>query len=106
MVGSGPGLLLRIGPEDRPRQQVKPGTLRRIIPYALRYRWSLVTLVVSTAIDSCATVATPVLLGLIIDDAILPRKVSVLIELTIAAAALGLALADAAALRCSSFLSS
>ena len=54
------------------------------------------TLVVSTAIDSCATVATPLLLGLIIDDAILPRKVSVLIELTIAAAAL--ALADAAAL--------
>jgi ATP-binding cassette subfamily B protein len=36
-----------------------------------------------------------VLLGLIIDDTILPRKVSVLIDLTIAAALL--ALADAAA---------
>jgi ATP-binding cassette, subfamily B, bacterial len=47
MVDGGPGLLLRVGPEDLPRHQVKPGTLRRIIPYALRYRWSLVTLVVS-----------------------------------------------------------
>jgi ATP-binding cassette, subfamily B, bacterial len=96
MIGSGPGFLLRLGPEEVTRQQVKPGTLRRIIPYALGYRWSLVVLVVSTTIDSCVTVATPVLLGLIIDDAIVPHRLRVLVELTIAGA--GLAIADAIAL--------
>jgi ATP-binding cassette subfamily B protein len=96
MIGGGPGLMLRIGPEQLTRQQVKPGTLRRIIPYALGYRWSLVALVLSTAIDSCVTVATPVLLGLIIDDAILPHHLTVLVELTVAAA--GLTIADATAL--------
>jgi ATP-binding cassette, subfamily B, bacterial len=96
MISSGPGLLLRMGPEELTRQRVKPGTVRRIIPYASRYRWSLVALVICTIIDSCVTVATPVILGLIIDDAILPHRLSVLVELTIAAAAL--AMVDALAL--------
>jgi ATP-binding cassette, subfamily B, bacterial len=95
MRGPGPGLRLRIGTEELTRQQVKPGTLRRIIPYALKYRWTLALLLVSTAVDSGVTVATPLLLGLIIDDAILPHRLSVLIELTIAGA--GLALLDALA---------
>src|ERR1051326_880577 len=92
MIGSGPGLTLRMGTEEFTRQRVKPGTLRRIIPYALRYRWTLVLLFVSTAVDSFVIVASPVILGLIIDDAILPRRLSVLVDLTIAAA--GMAVAD------------
>jgi ATP-binding cassette subfamily B protein len=81
-----------MGTEEFTRQRVKPGTLRRIIPYALRYRWALVLLFISTAVDSFVIVASPVILGLIIDDAILPRRLSVLVELTIAAA--GMAVAD------------
>jgi len=92
MMSSGPGLRLRMGQEEVTRQQVKRGTLRRIFPYALKYRWSLLVLVLSTAIDAGTTVAGPLILGLIVDDAILPHKISVLIELTLAAA--GLALLD------------
>ena len=92
MTDGAPGLRLRLR-QKLPRQQVKPGTVRRIIPYALRYRSSLLTLVVSTAVGSVITVATPLILGLVIDDAILPRKLSVLIELALAAA--GLAVVNA-----------
>src|SRR5271170_3657448 len=92
MKGAGPGLRLRSS-EEVTRQQVKPGTVRRIIPYALTYRWSLLLLILTTAIDSAITVANPLILGLVIDDAILPHKIKVLVELTIAAA--GLALLDA-----------
>jgi ATP-binding cassette, subfamily B, bacterial len=94
-MGGGPGMRLRMGGQELTRQQVKPGTVRRIIPYALRYRWALVVLVVSTAVDSAIIVATPLLLGLIIDDAILPHRISVLIELTSAGA--GMAVLDALA---------
>jgi ATP-binding cassette, subfamily B, bacterial len=95
MIGSGPGLGLRINREEITRQQVRPGTVRRIIPYALRYRWTLVVLVVSTALDSAITVGTPLLLGLIIDYAILPGRLSVLVELTSAGA--GMIVLDALA---------
>jgi ATP-binding cassette, subfamily B, bacterial len=95
MMGSGPGPRLRLGQEEITRQQVRPGIVRRIIPYTLRYRWSLLVLLVSTAVDSSITVALPLILGLIIDDAILPHKIPVLIDLTVVAA--GLALLDALA---------
>jgi ATP-binding cassette, subfamily B, bacterial len=78
--------------EELTRQQVKPGTVRRIIPYALKYRWALLLLLLSTAVDSGIVVGTPLILGLIIDDAILPRKLSVLIILSLVSA--GLALLD------------
>ncbi len=95
MMTSGPGPRLRTPEAALPSQRVRPGTTRRIIPYALRYRWSLVLLAVSSAVDSAVLVGVPLLLGLIIDDAILPHKTSALIELTLAAA--GLALLDAIA---------
>jgi ATP-binding cassette subfamily B protein len=95
MGGTGPGLRLRLGQEELTRQQVKPGTVRRIIPYALKFRWPLVVLLLATAVDSAVTVATPLIIGLVIDDAILPGKLSVLVDLTLAAA--GLAVLDAMA---------
>jgi ATP-binding cassette, subfamily B, bacterial len=92
MTDGAPGLRLRLG-QKLPRQEVKPGTVRRIIPYTLRYRWSMLVLLASTAVGSGITVATPLILGLVIDDAILPRRLSVLIELALAAA--GLAVVNA-----------
>ena len=92
MTDGAPGLRLRLR-QKLPRQQVTPGTVRRIIPYALSYRWPLLILLVSTAVASSITVATPLILGLVIDDAILPRRLSVLIALALAAA--GLAVVNA-----------
>jgi len=94
MKGVGPGLRLR-SQEEITRQKVRPGTARRIIPYALRYRWALLVLILSTALDAGITVANPLILGLVIDDAILPRKLKVLITLSVVAA--GLAVLDALA---------
>jgi ATP-binding cassette, subfamily B, bacterial len=85
----GPGLRLRLG-DDITKQHVKPGTARRIIPYAKPYRWALALLLTVTAVDSVITVANPLILARIIDNGILPHKVGVLIELAIAAAVLAL----------------
>ena len=72
------------------RQKVKPGTLRRILPYAKPYRWALALLLFVTALDSAITVAIPVLLGLVIDRGIRPRQLGILIVLSVLMAALGL----------------
>jgi ATP-binding cassette subfamily B protein len=93
MIG-GPGMRLRLR-EDVTRQQVTPGTFRRIIPYAKKYRWALVLLLAVTVVDSGATVGNPLILRMIIDNGILPRRLSVLVDLTLAAA--GLAVVDALA---------
>jgi ATP-binding cassette subfamily B protein len=77
------------------RQKVRPGTVRRILPYARHYRWQLGLLLLVTAIDACITVANPLLLARVIDLGILPRRLGVLIVLSLIIG--GLALVDAAA---------
>lgn len=72
------------------QQKVKPGTIRRILPYVKNFRWGLAVLLAVTAMDSLLGVAQPLLLGWIIDKAILPHRISVLIELSVAIAAIGL----------------
>jgi ATP-binding cassette subfamily B protein len=78
------------------RQQVRPGTIRRILPYARPYRWMMALLLFFTALDSVITVTNPLLLGLVIDKGIDPRKLHVVIALSLAIA--GLSLLDAVAL--------
>ena len=78
------------------RQQVKRGTIRRILPYARPYRWLLISLVLISCIDSGISVAGPLLLRAIIDDGILLHRISVIVILSLAS--LGLALVDAAAM--------
>jgi ATP-binding cassette, subfamily B, bacterial len=93
MIG-GPGLgrpRLRLD-DSITRQQVKPGAVRRILPYARQYRWHLAFLLTITAVDAGVNVANPLLFGMIIDNAIIPRHLTVLIELTLAIA--GLAVVD------------
>jgi ATP-binding cassette subfamily B protein len=53
----------------------------------------MLVLLIATAIDSGIIVANPIILGLIIDDAIQPHKVSVLVQLTLSVA--GLTVLDA-----------
>jgi ATP-binding cassette, subfamily B, bacterial len=85
---------LRLG-DSITRQKVRPGTVRRILPYASRYRWALTLLLLVTAIDAGITVANPLLLAVVIDSGILPHRIRVLVVLSLVIA--GLALLDAAA---------
>ena len=93
MIGRPDILMRRYGDDDRvTRQQVKPGTLRRVLPYFARYRWTMVLLLLITALNSAITVASPLLLGFIIDDGVLRRRLDIVVGLSLAIA--GLALAD------------
>jgi ATP-binding cassette, subfamily B, bacterial len=78
------------------RQKVRPGTVRRIFPYARHYRRVLGMLLFVTAVDAGITVASPLLLGVVIDSGILPHRIGVVIALSLVIA--GLALVDALAL--------
>lgn len=71
-------------------QKVRPGTVKRIIPYAKRHKWALAVLLTVTAVDAVCSIAQPLLLGLVIDKAILPHRVRVLVELSLAIAGVGL----------------
>jgi ATP-binding cassette, subfamily B, bacterial len=75
------------------KQRLKPGTVRRISGYARPYRWDLLIFLAAAALDAVITVSYPVLLGVIIDKGIIPRRVDVV--LTLAGVAVGLALLDA-----------
>ena len=72
------------------RQKVRPGTVRRILPYAKQYRWALALLLFVTALDAAATTASPLLLGTVIDRGILPHRIGVLVVLSLIIAGLGL----------------
>ncbi len=82
-------MLARAYDEPVTRQQIKPGTVRRILPYARPYRWVLALLLVCVSIDAFCTVGQPLLLGVTIDDGILPRKIAVVVWLSVTAAGLG-----------------
>jgi ATP-binding cassette, subfamily B, bacterial len=75
------------------KQRLKPGTVRRIAGYARPYRLDLAIFILAAALDAVVTVSYPVLLGLIIDKGILPKRTDVVLGLT--AVVVGLALFDA-----------
>jgi ATP-binding cassette subfamily B protein len=93
---SGPTFGMRyIRDDDITQQQVKPGTVRRILPYLTRFRGPMVLLVFITTLDSAILVVSPLILRLIIDDGILRHRTTTVVELSLTVA--GLALVDAAA---------
>jgi ATP-binding cassette subfamily B protein len=87
---------LRFDDDSITSQRVKSGTVRRILPYALRYRWSLALLLTMTVIDAVITATSPLILKLVIDNGIVPRRMDVVVGLAVAIALL--AVVDAAAL--------
>jgi ATP-binding cassette subfamily B protein len=91
----GPGVWWRFHDDDVTRQQVRPGTARRVWPYLRRYRGPMVLLVLITVVDAAIVVTIPLILRLIIDDGILRNQDSVVVGLALAVA--GLALVEAAA---------
>jgi ATP-binding cassette, subfamily B, bacterial len=76
--------------ESITRQKVRPGTVRRILPYAKQYRWMLLLLMVFTALDAGIVVANPLLLGIVIDRGIIPRRLADIVEFSALIAALGM----------------
>ncbi|QUW85364.1 ABC transporter ATP-binding protein [Streptomyces mirabilis] len=76
--------------ESITRQRVSPGTLKRIIPYALRYRGQLTLLMFATVLDAVITAASPLILKAVVDDGILPRRLHVVVALSLSIAALAL----------------
>src|ERR1700684_4623572 len=74
------------------KQRLKPGTVRRIMGYARPYRLDLTVFMIAAALDAVVTVSYPILLGVIIDKGILPRRASVVLGL--AAVVVGLAVFD------------
>ncbi|HTU75044.1 MAG TPA: ABC transporter ATP-binding protein [Trebonia sp.] len=96
----GPGVWWRFHEDEVTRQQVRPGTARRVWPYLRRYRRTMVALVLITAVDSAIVVTIPLVLRLIIDDGILRHQQGVVVALALAVA--GLALVDAGAQHASS----
>jgi ATP-binding cassette subfamily B protein len=95
MLGRGLMMPGRLGDEPITRQEIKPGTFKRIFPYAARYRWSLAVLLSVTAFDAAVTAVSPLVLGLIIDKGILPHRMSIVIGLSLAV--VGLAVLDSIA---------
>ncbi|MFF2027098.1 ABC transporter ATP-binding protein, partial [Streptomyces sp. NPDC058171] len=85
------------------RRRVRPGTVRRILPYARGQRGPLTVLLLATVVHAVIVAAIPLLLKVIVDDGILPRRTGTVLWLCAAAA--GLALLDACVLyvqvRCS-----
>jgi ATP-binding cassette, subfamily B, bacterial len=92
--GAGGGFRIAGGPlrldDSITRQKVRPGTVRRILPYAKPYRWVLALLMFVTALNAAITVANPLLLAIVIDRGILPHRFAVLIALSLVIVALGL----------------
>jgi ATP-binding cassette subfamily B protein len=104
--GGGPGPLMIRGAGGDPsitRQRVKPGTVRRIIPYAKPYRWRVAFLLTVTVIDAVITAATPLLFKVLIDNGILPRHIGVVVEIALAVSLL--AVIDAGAIYLQSLFS-
>jgi ATP-binding cassette subfamily B protein len=92
---SSPGFRFWYPEDEVSRQQVRPGTARRIWPYLRQYRGPITLLLGVTAVNSAVLVASPLILRLIIDDGILRHRESVIVTLALTVA--GLALVGVAA---------
>jgi len=85
------------------RQRIKPGTVRRILPYAKPYRWGLALHLSVTGLDAVIAVAVPLLLRAVVDQGIFPRHLAVVV--TIAVVVAGLAIVDSLAVVAQSYFS-
>ncbi|MEU4243558.1 ABC transporter ATP-binding protein [Actinoplanes sp. NPDC026619] len=78
------------------KRKVRPGTVRRIVPYARRHRWPLLILVLLTSLHAGLAAMTPIILKFIIDDGIVVNERHVVVQLSLLIALL--AVVDAGAI--------
>jgi ATP-binding cassette subfamily B protein len=76
------------------KQKLSPGTIRRIVRFAVPYRWPIVTLLVLLVADAGIGAANPLIYRAIINQGILGRRAGLVVAL--AAVVAGIALVDAA----------
>jgi ATP-binding cassette subfamily B protein len=81
------------GNREVTRQRIRPGTVRKILPYTRPFRRRIALLLFVGALGAVSTVAMPLLLKGIIDDGIAHKDIGLVIAL--ASVVAGLALLDA-----------
>jgi ATP-binding cassette subfamily B protein len=90
MGGTGP-MIMGLGPEGGvTKQQVKPGTGKRIFPYTRPYRLRILFLLAVTTLNAATVVATPLLFAYAIDHGIAERNTEVVVWVSVAVAAMAL----------------
>jgi ATP-binding cassette subfamily B protein len=92
MIGGPGSMMIRgMGPDESlTRQQVKPGTTKRILPYTRPYRRGIGFLLVITTLNAGIVVATPVLFKYLIDNGIAVRDTSVVLWVSVVVVGLAL----------------
>ena len=73
--------------------KLKPGTVKRILSYAQKYRSYLVFFLATVVVDAFLIVSTPLLLRKLIDDGVIPKNAELVTTLALIVG--GLALVDA-----------
>lgn len=92
MIGGPTGMVIRgLGPSSPvTKQRIKPGTVRRILPFARPYRMSIGFLLTATTLNAGVTVAIPLLFRFLIDNGIAMRDVQVVVWISLTVAGLAL----------------
>ncbi len=104
--GPGGGGPIRMsGPprDEAGHQRVRPGTVRRILPYAAPYKWTLALLIGLTATSAAIAASSPLILKVLIDNGIQRGRMNVVVSLALLIA--GLAVVDAGASAVQTYLS-
>jgi ATP-binding cassette subfamily B protein len=90
-VGAGPMMMRGPGPDlSVTREQIKPGTVKRVLPYARPYRRSIILLLAITILNAGTTVVTPILFKYIIDNGIMRGDGAVILGISMAVVGLAL----------------
>ena len=63
--------------------KLKPGTLKRILKYAIPYRTIFIFFFIALVVDAVLTIATPLLLKRLIDDAVIPKNGALVTQLAL-----------------------
>ncbi|MBC7560408.1 MAG: ABC transporter ATP-binding protein [Dermatophilaceae bacterium] len=65
------------------QRKLAPGTAKRVISYAGPYKSQIIVFLILVILDSALVVATPLLLGRIIDKGVIPKQADVVVELSL-----------------------
>lgn len=71
-------------------RKLKPGTIKRIVSFALPYKRFLIFFLITVVIDALLIVATPLLLRNLIDDGVIPRNADLVTQLALLVALIAL----------------
>ncbi|MCX6428889.1 MAG: ABC transporter ATP-binding protein [Actinobacteria bacterium] len=72
-------------------QKLKPGTVRRILHFAIPYKLQIVFFLITVVIDAVLVIASPLLLRKLIDEGVIPRNGSLVTQLALVVGLLAIA---------------